>query len=427
MRELLLLSTEAAEAIRQGTGWGPLTLRRAPADRVLGVRAVGRGDNARFPVAVGPPRHFLGSGDDYPTGFWYRVSAQVNVGWFFMRRKGTCIPVADFAAQVQTGFKQPGGGAYLAITHAMPGPDLEIGDFSVPEFAAWLVSAEGAAPIDIEVQPDVTGTPALAPHWPIDATSKLRFLVVGTGSIGGAAAHALASYGVGRLDLLDPDRLRWRNLPRHVCSERHVGRLKVEALRLDLAGVRPDTEVHAWPLDVVENADHVRELLDNTDIVLCAADGVEPRQVVSHLARRAGVPAVLVCVLENGGLGEIIRLMPWASRGCLACQRATLAEHGGILPEPTLDAEYGTGTTHRPMTAVGGDLHLLGQLAAKVAVGIRLEPEGLRDQVLRADHGVVGLRPRPGWRAPFDVSWLGQVRWLKAGPPRPGCPTCEPA
>ncbi|WP_425559020.1 ThiF family adenylyltransferase [Kutzneria kofuensis] len=48
----------------------------------------------------------------------------------------------------------------------------------------------------------------------------------GAGSIGGAAAHALAAYGVGRLHLLDPDRLEWHNLPRHVCGEKHVGRFQ---------------------------------------------------------------------------------------------------------------------------------------------------------------------------------------------------------
>jgi hypothetical protein len=63
------------------------------------------------------------------------------------------------------------------------------------------------------------------------------------------------------------------------------------------------------------------------------------------------------------------------------------------------------------MTAVGADLNLVGQLAAKV---------------LQADHAVVGLRPLPGWKAPFDISWLGQVKWLAVASPRPGYPTCEP-
>lgn len=134
---------------------------------------------------------------------------------------------------------------------------------------------------------------------------------------------------------------------------------------------------------------------------------------------------MLACVLENGRLGEVLRLRPWADRGCLTCQRTALFEMGGLLPEPTLDVEYGTGATHRPMTAVGADLHLIGQLAAKVTVATLLEPRGHPDQVLDGEHALIALRPQPGWTPPFDIRRQGEVKWLPAGPRTPGCPTCE--
>jgi hypothetical protein len=93
---------------------------------------------------------------------------------------------------------------------------------------------------------------------------------------------------------------------------------------------------------VVADADQIRALLTRTGLVVCAADGVAPRRVVSHLARRAGLDTVVACVLEDGGLGEILRLRPWKDCGCLVCQRQTLAATGGLDPEPTLDAGYGT-------------------------------------------------------------------------------------
>jgi hypothetical protein len=92
-----------------------------------------------------------------------------------------------------------------------------------------------------------------------------------------------------------------------------------------------------------------------------------------------------------------------------------------------LDADYGTGTTHRPMTAVGSDLHLVGQLAAKVSVATLLERCGHPDQTLAGEHGVIGLRPQVGLAPPFDVDGSATIRWLPAKPPRPDCPTCEPA
>ena len=154
--------------------------------------------------------------------------------------------------------------------------------------------------------------------------------------------------------------------------------------------------VEPLTLDVSADADMMRPLFDVSDVVICAADGVGPRRVVSHLARRTTVPAVLACVLEEGEIGEIIRLMPWPTSGCLLCHRQHLVDAAGFDPEPALDVPYGRGAGPRPMTAIAGDLQLVGHLAAKVAVATLLERKGYYEQVLPADHLVVGLRPRSG-------------------------------
>jgi hypothetical protein len=76
------------------------------------------------------------------------------------------------------------------------------------------------------------------------------------------------------------------------------------------------------------------------------------------------------------------------------------------------------------MTAVGGDLALVGEFAAKAAVATLLEAHGYHDQRLPGEHAVLGLRPVPGLSPPFDVTRAGEVRWSPVGPPRPTCPTC---
>ena len=85
----------------------------------------------------------------------------------------------------------------------------------------------------------------------------------------------------------------------------------------------------------------MRPLFRRCSLVLCAADGVAPRRVVSHLARRAERMAVLACVLFDGVFGEVIRLRPWPGRGCLLCQRAHLKSTGRMDPEPALDRGSG--------------------------------------------------------------------------------------
>jgi hypothetical protein len=166
----------------------------------------------------------------------------------------------------------------------------------------------------------------------------------------------------------------------------------------------------------------MRPLFAEADIVIVTSDGIDSRRTANHIARRAGTPAIFACVLANGAYGEIVRITPCV--GCLLCARAELRERGGIAPEATLDRGYGTGTRHLPMTAVTGDLGLVGQLAAKTAVATLLEPKGFRDQRLPGDHAVIGLRPLPGKPPPFNLEEAGAVAWAPVPPARPRCPTC---
>ncbi len=421
---IILVPHEAAAKIRDSGAWGRVTFRVSDAENAGYVRAIGVGPDMLLPVTIEPKTHFLNSGEDREGGCWYRVEPELHALWVDCQRRRSILKLDGFADFVTSGFKGPGGGTYIAITYASD-IDARFPDAGIAGLAAWRVSADGVQPLDIECQPAVLGNAQLAEQWPVAQLAATTVMVVGAGSIGGAAVQALAGYGIGRLFLVDYDRLRWRNLVRHTSGPGHVGKLKVSALRDELKLLRPETEVRAYPLDVVAGADQIRPLLTHANLVVCAADGVAPRRVVSHLARRAGLDAVLACVLEDGGLGEVLRLRPWKDRGCLVCQRQSLAAAGGIDPEPNLDAGYGTGTRHRPMTAVAGDLHLVGQLAAKVAVATILERGGHADQRLAGEHALLALRPQPDWAPPFDLGRAGAVRWLGASPPLPGCPTCE--
>jgi hypothetical protein len=420
---LLIVPRAAADVIRAGGSWGEFTVRVSDPQNVGAIVAVRNGNGPMMPTALSPPNHFLASADPWPVGRWYRVPPEVHGHWLATKMRAGAALATRVLREVANGFY---AGPHVAVTYA---PDVAdtFGDAPVPDMVAWHVDTDGITPISVEVEPTVLGQSQLEPAWPVADLASATMLVVGTGSIGAVAAMALATFGVGRLRLLDPDRLLWHNLVRHAAPPRDVGKLKVAALAEQINALRPDTVVDARPLNVITDADRVRPLLHDCDVVVCTADGVAPRRVISHLARRAAVPAILACVLEDGGLGEILRLQPWRSNGCLLCQREALKALGGLDPEPALDLGYGTGSRHRPMTAVGGDLHLIGQFAAKVAVATHLERHGHPDQRLPGESALVALRPRPGWAPPFDLTACGEVRWAAAAPPLPECPTCGPA
>jgi hypothetical protein len=201
--------------------------------------------------------------------------------------------------------------------------------------------------------------------------------------------------------------------------------MKVNALADMLTARDVGITVEQFPLDVIEDADVMRPLFARSACILVASDGVASRRAANHLACRARVPIVLACVLEHGRIGEVIRVRPGAT-ACLMCGREQLAAGGSIDPEPSIDLGYGDGHRHRAMTAVGGDLDLVGRLAARAVVSTLLEDAGFRSEKLPDDHAVIGLRPAidPPVEPPFDPTRSLQIAWHPLPPPLPDCPSC---
>lgn len=424
---LVILPADATDRVRASGGvWGGLRMARLPDDDVYVVTKYRGGrEGAFFPVqpAAGQSR-LRQVGDDTYLATWHRAPAAVHWHhWRLAARPGFVVPIDDFRSLIPT-VRHPHDGRELVITHAPSVADIPE-PHPLPEFAAWDVTREGAAPFDLAVEPRAYGLGQLIGHWPLETLQTRAVLVVGVGSIGGAVADSLAGYGLGRLDLLDPDRLLWHNTVRHVLGDGEVGRFKTDALKDMLKARWPELDVRSHVKNVVRDAAEVRPLLKEVDAVVCAADGIASRRVVSHLARRAGRDAVLTSVLEDGAFGEVLRLRRAPDEGCLLCRRAPLYGSGGMDPERALERGYGDGDPHRPMTAVGPDLRLMGSLAAKVTIASVLQRHGYNEQRLPGEQAIIALRPQPGFQAPFDLRQAGEVRWHPATPPLPGCVTCS--
>ena len=214
-----------------------------------------------------------------------------------------CVPYASFKKLIPS-LQNPGTKTGFLITHDpdVPAEWLAIG---AQRFAAWLVSRDGVRPMPLAVEPKTLGLSQLDGRWPVADLQRASVAVVGVGSIGGAAVQALAQYGIGTVALVDPDRFLWHNMVRHVLGHDAVGRYKVDAMKTVLERRWPNTVADTYRLDVVEDAHMMRSLFAEVDLVLCAADGIAPRRVVSHLARRAGPPAILACVLDDLSLIHI--------------------------------------------------------------------------------------------------------------------------
>ena len=425
----IVLTREGATKIAGANSTsGSLALRHVPSEDLYVVNVVEITKGSRIGIRI--PREYtvLNWGDALFAGQWMRATNRdVNIRHFsLLHRPGVGLDFSSFR-QIVGDVSDPGENTGLLITHD-PGLNSEELDAGVNEFAGWLIQRNWVQPLRIEVEPHVMGVKQLEGAWPIKELASNSIMIVGCGSIGSVAAEALAGYGIGRVELVDPDRFLWHNILRHVLGTESVGSYKVSALKSHLARRWPAQHVGAHRIDVVHETHYVRPLVDTVDLILCAADGIAPRRVVSHLARRAGKPAVLACVLANSAIGEVLRLRPTPRFGCLLCFRRHLTERGAMDAEADQELAYGTGRVHQPMTAVPPDLRYVGTLAAKTAVATLLESvHGDHTQRLPGEHATLGLRPTGDLAAPFDLREAGEIRWASIPPPRTTCPTCAAA
>lgn len=127
--------------------------------------------------------------------------------------------------------------------------------------------------------------------------------VVGAGGIGSPAIQYLAAAGVGRLVLIDDDRVDVSNLQRQaIYGTGDAGVPKVEAARAAVARLNPHVAVEARAARI--DAGNAAELLAGADAVLDGCDNFETRLAVADAALALRIPLVSAAVARfEGQLG----------------------------------------------------------------------------------------------------------------------------
>ena len=125
-------------------------------------------------------------------------------------------------------------------------------------------------------------------------------LVAGAGGLGCAALPYLAAAGVGRLIIVDHDKVEESNLHRQPLYHMgDIGQPKVHAARAALAALNPATGIEA----LCERLSSVNAvpLIDKAHVVIDAADSFAVTYLLSDTCLRAGKPLVSASVLGLSG------------------------------------------------------------------------------------------------------------------------------
>jgi molybdopterin/thiamine biosynthesis adenylyltransferase len=164
---------------------------------------------------------------------------------------------------------------------------------------------------------------------PQRALGAARIVLLGVGGLGSWAAYALASAGVGRIEIFDGDDVEISNLNRQILfAEADIGRPKASVAAEALARFNPRMEVSAVPRRLTGPED-VGAAVDGADFVVDAADWPAGKleRWVSAACFERGIPFITM-----SNLPPLARLGPLFVPGETGCYLCLEADHRARHP-----------------------------------------------------------------------------------------------
>lgn len=136
--------------------------------------------------------------------------------------------------------------------------------------------------------------------------SAATVAICGLGGLGSNIAVCLARAGIGKLILIDYDRVDISNLHRQQYKASQVGCYKTEALSHNLKEIAPYIELELHTLQITER--NITELLGEADIICEAFDCAEAKAMLANTVLEQMPNPFLVAASGMAGLGTANRI-----------------------------------------------------------------------------------------------------------------------
>jgi sulfur-carrier protein adenylyltransferase/sulfurtransferase len=195
-------------------------------------------------------------------------------------------------------------------------------------------------------------------------------LVIGCGGLGVPVLTYLAGAGIGRLGLVDGDRLEPSNLHRQTLyALADVGEPKAVLAAARLRALNPEVDAHAYTTRL--SAENAADLVSQYDLVIDCTDNFSTKFLLNDVCVRLGKPAIFSSVYQYEGQLQVVR--PDRGGACLRC----------VWPEATRDGLVGNCAEAGVLGPVPG---VFGSLQALEALKTLLDlPGQLGDELLVLD------------------------------------------
>ena len=178
------------------------------------------------------------------------------------------------------------------------------------------------------------------PEIGIEGQKKLinaTVALVGMGGLGCPVSQSLIASGIGKLKIIDGDKVELSNLHRQpLYGVEDIGRLKVQVAKKKLMQLNESAIVE--PIEEFLDEKNGINFLSDAEIIIDATDNIQTRQLIDRLSKKLEVPMVYgglyryegqVAVLNANGSPGYVDLFPEPTSSGDACADAGVL---GMLP-----------------------------------------------------------------------------------------------
>ncbi|HEY2560100.1 MAG TPA: molybdopterin-synthase adenylyltransferase MoeB [Caldimonas sp.] len=184
-------------------------------------------------------------------------------------------------------------------------------------------------------------------------------LVIGAGGLGSPVALYLGSAGVGRITIVDDDRVDLTNLQRQIAHDlSRVGTAKADSAARSIAAINP--HVHVTALHERADADRLHELVAGADVVVDCSDNFATRHAVNAACVALARPLVAGAAIGFDGQLSVYDTRR-ADAPCYAC---------AFPPDPAFaDVACATMGVLAPLVGIVGSMQAAETLKLLVGIG----------------------------------------------------------
>ena len=166
---------------------------------------------------------------------------------------------------------------------------------------------------------------------------KASVLIVGVGGLGCPAAQYLAGAGVGRIGLMDHDKISISNLHRQVLyDENDIGNSKALVAKEKLQ--RLNSEIELAEIEDALTIDNAEKLFSEYDLILDGTDNFETKYLINDACILAGKSWIYASIYKNEGQLSVFNyengptyrcLFPKTTRQNISCEATGVL---GVVP-----------------------------------------------------------------------------------------------